>query len=51
MKTVYVIIAYDKTRYRLTRAFSTEEKARVFMQGLKERLWEHITIDVCCVDE
>ena len=51
MKTVYVVIAYDATAYRLTRVFSTEEKARAFKVTLKELCWRNITIDRCYVDE
>ena len=51
MKTVYVVIAYDATAYRLTRVFSTEENAQAFKVTLKELLWQKITIDRCYVDE
>ena len=51
MKTVYVVIAYDATAYRLTRVFSTEEKAQAFKVTLKELCWQKITIDRCYVDE
>ena len=51
MKTVYVVIAYDATAYRLTRVFSTEEKAQAFKVLLKELCWQKITIDRCYVDE
>lgn len=51
MKTVYVVIAYDATAYRLIRVFSTEEKAQAFKVTLKELLWQKITINICYVDE
>ena len=51
MKTVYVVIAYDAKAYRLTRVFSTEEKAQAFKVTLKELCWQKITIDKCYVDE
>lgn len=49
--TVFVVTAYDKTAYRLTRAFSTKEKAEQFKKELRLLLWEKITIDAVEVDK
>ena len=49
--TIFVVIAYDVTAYRLTRTFSTEEKAAQFKETLKELLWKKITIDETILDK
>ena len=51
MNTVYVVVAFDKTGYRLVRVFSSINNAEVFKVTLKELLWQKITIHTCYIDE
>ena len=49
-KSVFVVVAFDLTEYRLVRVFDKLESAEQFKTKLKELLWRKITISKCLIE-